>query len=264
MNLAAAVPAVSYALGAGIATGIGGLLVLFFSKTNTRVLSAMLGFAAGVMIYVSFIEIFPEAESILKNEHGEKNGKIVAVLSFFFGIILAALIDELVPEPGSSGKYRTLEPGAGRLYKTGIFTALAVTVHNFPEGIAAFISGVRDPLLGFSVALAIAIHNIPEGISIAMPVYYATGSRAKAFWMSLFSGLSEPLGAVLAMFVLGPFISDTVFGTVFAAVAGIMIYISMDELYPAAREYDRGCLSILGFVLGMGAMAAGVLMLFHE
>lgn len=271
MNPAAAIPAVLYALGAGIATGIGGILVLLFKKTDTRVLSAMLGFSAGVMVYVSFIELFPEAEVILRNAHGEQRGRILAVLSFFFGIVLTALMDELIPDPGypsSALGSRTDDPrGAtpdfARLYKTGLFTALAVTVHNFPEGIAAFISGVKDPILGLSVALAIAIHNIPEGISIALPVYYATKSRGKAFWMSLLSGFSEPLGAVLAMLVLGRFITDTLFGMVFAAVAGVMIYISMDELLPAAREYGEHYLTIVGFVLGMGVMAAGVLMLFH-
>ncbi len=271
MNLATAIPALGYALGAGIATGMGGLLVLLFRRTDTRVLSTMLGFSAGVMIYVSFIEIFPEAEAILRKAHGEQRGKILTVLSFFFGIVLIALIDELVPEPGYppvSKRIRGMDSPestteSGRLYKTGIFTALAVTIHNFPEGIAAFISGVKDPMLGFSIALAIAIHNIPEGISIAMPVYYATGSRRKAFWMSMLSGLSEPLGAILAMLILGPLISDTLFGMVFSAVAGVMIYISMDELLPTAREYGEHYLTILGFVLGMGVMAAGVLLLFH-
>jgi len=263
----ASLPAVGYALGAGIATGVGGLLVLLFRKTHARALSAMLGFSAGIMIYVSFIELFPEAEAILRNTHGEQRVKILAILSFFFGIVFIALIDELVPEPGgtsASGKRRSAGSHAsGKLYKTGIFTAIAVTIHNFPEGIAAFISGVRDPLFGLSITLAIAIHNIPEGISIAMPVYYATGNRAKAFWLSLLSGFSEPAGAVLAMLILGPLINDTLFGMVLAAVAGVMIYISMDELLPTAREYGEHYLSLLGFVLGMGVMAVGVLLLFH-
>lgn len=271
MDPSASLPAVGYALGAGIATGIGGLLVLLFRKKHNRALAAMLGFSAGVMVYVSFIEIFPEAEAILTNARGEQRGKILTVLSFFFGIILSALIDELVPEPGKppashGGQTDGLRGSAsrsGKLYKTGIFTALAVTLHNFPEGIAAFISGVKDPLFGLSIALAIAIHNIPEGISIAMPVYYATESRGKAFWIALLSGLSEPLGAVLAALILGPLISDTLFGMVLSAVAGVMIYISMDELLPTAREYGEQYLVILGFVLGMGVMAAGVLLLFH-
>ena len=270
MNLLASLPAVGYALGAGIATGIGGFLVLLCRKTNAKLLSTMLGFSAGVMIYVSFIEIFPEAETILIGAHGNFRGRMLTVLSFFFGIVLIALIDEIVPEPNNPHESHRIEEAdspryvkiAGKLYKTGIFTAIAITIHNFPEGIAAFISGVRDPALGISIALAIAIHNIPEGISIAIPIYYATGSRRKAFWMSLLSGMSEPLGAILTMLILGPFISDTLFGIIFAAVAGIMIYISLDELLPTAREYGEHHLSILGLVLGMGVMAISVVLIF--
>jgi ZIP family zinc transporter len=270
MNFAAQLPAVGYALGAGIATGIGGFLVLLYRKTNARLLAAMLGFSAGVMIYVSFTEIFPEAETILSGTHGIQRGRILAVLSFFFGIVLAALLDELVPEPNNPHGSRRLEEAdrpdysrfSGKLYKTGIFTAIAITTHNFPEGIAAFISGVRNPVLGISIALAIAIHNIPEGISIAIPIYYATRSRKRAFLLSALSGLSEPLGAILTMLILGPIISDTLFGLVFAAVAGIMVYISLDELLPAAREYGEHHLSILGLVLGMGVMAVSVLLIF--
>ena len=270
MNLLANLPAVGYALGAGIATGIGGFLVLLFRKTNAKMLSTMLGFSAGVMIYVSFIEIFPEAETILTSVHGIKKGQILTVLSFFFGIVLMAFIDELVPEPTNPHESHRIEEAdalyydrkAGKLYKTGIFTAIAVTIHNFPEGVAAFISGVRNPVLGLSIALAIAIHNIPEGIAIAIPVYYATRSRRKALWMSLLSGLSEPLGAVMTLLILGPFISDTLFGIVFAAVAGIMIYISLDELLPTAREYGEHHFSILGLVLGMGVMALSILLIF--
>ena len=214
MNLATAIPALGYALGAGIATGMGGLLVLLFRRTDTRVLSTMLGFSAGVMIYVSFIEIFPEAEAILRKAHGEQRGKILTVLSFFFGIVLIALIDELVPEPGYppvSKRIRGMDSPestteSGRLYKTGIFTALAVTIHNFPEGIAAFISGVKDPMLGFSIALAIAIHTSPK-IIIKAPVCYATRPRESLCRVSN-SGLSQnTLGVILAM-LIRPLISD--------------------------------------------------------
>lgn len=270
MNLLASLPAVGYALGAGIATGIGGFLVLLYRKTNVKLLSTMLGFSAGVMIYVSFIEIFPEAESILTGAHGATRGKILSVLSFFFGIVMIALLDEIVPEPNNPHSSHRIEEAdspyflkiSGKLYKTGIFTAIAITIHNFPEGIAAFISGVRNPVLGISIATAIAIHNIPEGISIAIPIYYATRSRRKALWMSILSGLSEPLGAVLTMLILGPFISDTLFGIVFAAVAGIMIYISLDELLPASREYGEHHFSILGLVLGMAVMALSIILIF--
>ena len=268
MNLATAIPALGYALGAGIATGMGGLLVLLFRRTDTRVLSTMLGFSAGVMIYVSFIEIFPEAEAILRKAHGEQRGKILTVLSFFFGIVLIALIDELVPEPGYppvSKRIRGMDSPestteSGRLYKTGIFTALAVTIHNFPEGIATFTSALYDPKLGASIAIAIAIHNIPEGIAVAVPVFYATGSRWKAFRLSFLSGLSEPLGALVGYLLLRRFLNETVFGFVFASVAGIMVYISLDGLLPSAREYGEHHLAIYGLIAGMAVMALSILL----
>lgn len=269
--------AVGLALLAGVSTGIGGLMVLFFKKTNVKLLSIMLGFSAGIMIYISFIEIYQEAQTNLCAIHGIRNGKILTVLAFFFGVTLMALINEFIPEPDKPHRTRRIEATplpaipttraypnnkTGRLYKTGLFTAIAVTIHNFPEGIATFISGMKSPALGVSIALAIAIHNIPEGIAISIPIYFATKSRRKAFFASLFSGLSEPLGAILAMLILGPLITDTVFGLIFGAVAGIMVYISLDELLPTAREYGEHNLSILGLMLGMAVMALSVILIF--
>lgn len=269
MNLPNALPSIGYAFFAGLATGVGAFLALLYRKTNTRLLSVLLGFSAGVMIYVSFVEIFPESFVILKEERGVKNGEILAVLSFFLGMVLIALLDELIPDnsnPHNSRKLENIkrsssERSPAKLYKTGIFVAIAVTIHNFPEGIAAFISGVRNPVMGVSVALAIAIHNIPEGISIAIPIYYSSHSRKKALWLSFLSGMSEPVGAILAMLILGPFITDTLFGVVFAAVAGIMVYISLIELLPAAREYGEHHLSMLGLMAGMGVMAVSMIVI---
>lgn len=257
--------AVGLALFAGISTGIGGLIVIFFKKTNHRILSIMLGFSAGIMIYISFIELYQEAQMNLCESHGIIAGKMLTVLSFFFGIVLMAFINEFIPEPNQPHRNhmeKVTKANSGQLYRTGLFTAIAVTTHNFPEGVATFISGMKSPALGVSIALAIAIHNIPEGIAISVPVYYATKNKKKAFLISLISGLSEPLGAILAALILGPFITDTMFGLIFAAVAGIMVYISLDELLPTAREYSEHNSSILGMVLGMAVMALSVIFLF--
>lgn len=264
---------IGLSLFAGISTGIGGLMVLLFRKTNVRLLSVMLGFSAGIMIYISFIEIYQEAQTNLCSIHGPISGKMLTVLSFFFGVTLMALINEFIPEPDQPHRTRKIEEASapfpknhidksGRLFKTGLFTAIAVTIHNFPEGIATFISGIKSPALGLSIALAIAIHNIPEGIAISIPVYYSTKSRKKAFLMSLFSGLSEPLGAILTMVILSRYITETLFGLIFGAVAGIMVYISLDELLPTAREYGEHNLSILGLMLGMAVMALSVILIF--
>ncbi|NLU51348.1 MAG: zinc transporter ZupT [Clostridiaceae bacterium] len=257
--------ALIFALMAGISTGIGGLITVFFKRPSSKVLSVMLGFSAGIMIYLSFIEIYQEAQDYLCSTHGEKTGKILATLAFFFGIAITAIINEVIPEPGSlsyTGRAGTTNINIARLYRTGIFTALAVTLHNFPEGIATYISGIKSPALGLSIALAIAVHNIPEGISIAVPVYYATKSKVKAFSTALLSGFSEPLGAILTMLVLGQYITDSIFGLIFGCVAGIMVYISFVELLPSAREYGDNYTCGLGLLIGMAAMALSVLIIF--
>mgnify|MGYP000881558914 FL=1 len=285
--------AIILSLLAGISTGIGGLSVLFFRKTSQKHLSLLLGFSAGIMIFLSFMEIYREAENYLCNSHGIKDGKILTILSFFFGVTLMAFINEFIPEPGKphgahwamlkdreklhfaggkAAKSDIYYPeskfiqgqiiSSGKLLKTGLFTAIAVTVHNFPEGIATYVSGIKSPALGLSIALAIAMHNIPEGIAIAVPVYYSTKSKAKALFASFFSGLSEPLGAIITMLILGQYITDAVFGLVFGSVAGIMVYISLDELLPAAREYGQHNLSILGLMLGMALMAISSVFIF--
>lgn len=142
----------------------------------------------------------------------------------------------------------------------GGFTALAIGIHNFPEGLATFTAAMSDPNLGIAIAVAIAIHNIPEGIAVSVPVFYATGNKKKAFTLSFLSGLSEPIGAIIGYLLLMQFMSPLVFGIVFAAVAGIMVFISIDELLPAAQEYGEHHLSIYGLVGGMGVMALSLLM----
>ena len=256
---------------AGLATGSGSALALFAKRTNYKFLSFCLGFSAGVMIYVSMVEIFAEAQESLTGALGLKPGSWAAVGAFFGGMLLIALIDKLIPSyenpheikpPGS-------EPGAAdaksasapkhKLMRVGVFTALAIAVHNFPEGMATFISALQQPSIAVPVAVAIAIHNIPEGIAVSIPIYYATGSRRKAFLLSLSSGLAEPIGALLAYAVLLPFLSPTLLGCLFGFVAGIMVFISLDELLPAAEEYGEHHISIYGVVTGMALMAVSLI-----
>ena len=253
---------------AGLSTGIGSTLAFFAKRTNTKLLSTALGFSAGVMIYISFIEIFPKAKECLITELGPIQGYWATVTAFFTGIIFIAIIDKLVPAfenpheahrteemdaPDSAAKFR-------KLYRMGVFTAIAIAIHNFPEGLATFISALRDTKLGIAIALAIAIHNIPEGIAVSIPVYYATGSRKKAFTYSFLSGLAEPLGAIIGYAILFPFLNDTIFGLIFISVAGIMVFISLDELLPAAREYGKAHHAAYGLIAGMAVMAISLLM----
>lgn len=245
---------------AGLATGIGSTLAFFTKRTNTRFLSVSLGFSAGVMIYVSFVEILFKASESLTLIYGEDKGWWFTIAAFFGGITVIALIDRLIPKVENPHEVRLIEdmdrePSKTRLMRMGTLTALAIGIHNFPEGLATFIAALDDPELGIAIAIAIAIHNIPEGIAISVPVYYATGSRRKAFILSFLSGLAEPIGALIGFAVLMPFLSEQLFGLLFASVAGIMVFISLDELLPAAREYGEHHLSIYGLLGGMAVMA---------
>ena len=259
---------------AGLSTGIGSILAFFTRETNTRFLSVSLGFSAGVMVYVSFVEILQKARESLVVEYVEKYGleqgeRVAAwftVLAFFAGILVIAVIDKLIPSFENPHEIRRVEEVLRnqkkdpKLARMGLFTALAIAIHNFPEGIATFIAGLSDTSIAIPIAVAIAIHNIPEGIAVSVPISYGTGNRKKAFLLSFLSGLAEPVGALLAFFILMPFLSPALFGFLFAGVAGIMVFISIDELLPTAREYGLHHHSVYGFLAGMAIMALSLLL----
>lgn len=251
---------------AGLATGIGSVLAFYTKQTNRKFLSATLGFSAGVMIYVSMIEIFAKARVSLETVYGPSRGFLVTTIAFFVGIAVIALIDKFVPSVENPHEMRDVkemdlaETNAPALMRMGIFSALAIAIHNFPEGLATFTSALQDSTLGISIAVAVAIHNIPEGIAVSVPVYYASGDRRKAFCYSFLSGLSEPLGAIVGFFLLFKFFSPAMFGLIFAGVAGIMVYISLDELLPTAEKYGEHHVAIYGSILGMLVMAVSLVM----
>jgi zinc transporter, ZIP family len=252
---------------AGLSTGIGSFLAFFAKTTNTKFLSLALGFSAGVMIYVSMIEIFFKAEAGLIIALGENLGSWVNVLSFFGGMLLIAIIDKLIPKAENPHEVHVVEDNyneemkKSNLMRMGLFTALAIAIHNFPEGLATFIVALREPTLAIPIAIAIALHNIPEGIAVSVPIYYATGSKRKAFFYSFLSGLAEPVGAIVGYLILMPFLNDVILGVLFAGVAGIMVFISLDELLPASEKYGEHHLSIYGLVSGMAVMAISLLLL---
>ncbi len=260
--------AFSLTLMAGLSTGIGSALAFFTKTTNTRFLTASLGFSAGVMIYVSFMEIFVKARESLEAALGPFQGYLMATLAFFGGIVLIAGIDFLVPSFENPHEVRDvgeipdhdLMPDKNNLHRMGVFSALAIAIHNFPEGIATFVGALADPALGISIAVAVAIHNIPEGIAVSVPIFYASGSRKKAFSLSFLSGLSEPAGAVIGYFLVLRYFTDTLFGLMFAAVAGIMVFICLDELLPTAQKYGEHHIAMYGVVSGMIVMAASLVL----
>ncbi len=265
---------------AGLATGLGSLVVFFSRRPNLWLLSFGLGFSSGVMVYISLVELLHDASEVISKSLGDTSGGWISTGAFFGGIMISAIIDKIVPDPGNpheaisesdmerakSGECmpsvaageKTKRPSLARV---GLFSALAIGIHNFPEGIATFTSTLSDTSLGLSIAIAVAIHNIPEGISVAVPIYFATKSKRKAFLYSFGSGMAEPIGALLVYLILMPFINNVVIGAMLAGVAGIMVFISFDELLPTAREYGKGHTAIAGVVLGMAVMAVSLLLL---
>lgn len=267
MELNSVLFAFGLTLFAGLSTGIGSILAFFTKTTNTRFLSVALGFSAGVMIYVSFVEIFNEAIHLLSESYNEKVGTTFAVLSFFGGILFIALIDKFVPSEENPHEMRKVEDisqskngSKHKLMRTGLFTALAIAIHNFPEGLATFTAALANPEVGIAIAVAIAIHNIPEGIAVSVPIFYATGDKKKAFRLSFLSGMAEPVGAIVGYLILMPFMSETLYGVLFGFIAGIMVFISVDELLPGAEEYGEHHYSIYGLVAGMAVMAGSLLL----
>jgi ZIP family zinc transporter len=286
---------------AGLATGIGSIIAFTASKTNFRFLSVATGFSAGVMLYVAFVEIFLKGTDALVLAYGGYWGHWANAAAFFGGMLLIGIIDNVIPSaenphtppteeetaplqerevPSSETSPATALPGARsdtgagevqpdhkKLLRMGLFTALAITIHNFPEGLATFLAAMSDPGLGIAIAVAVALHNIPEGISVSVPIYYATGNRKKAFMYSLLSGVAEPVGAGVGYLAILVFVSHGgaipphVMGILFGGVGGIMVYISVDELLPTSRAYGKGHDSLLGLVGGMAVMALSLLLM---
>ncbi|EAJ9814332.1 TPA: zinc transporter ZupT [Campylobacter jejuni] len=273
--------AILLTLFAGFSTAIGSTIAFFSRKDDLRVLSLGLGFSAGVMIYISFMEILPTALKDFKNHYDSHWAELLGLACFFGGILISLLIDKLIPEdvnphepkedlselkicplPQKGQNPPKFHPGeklhqinTKALKRTGIFTALAIAIHNFPEGFATFISSLDNLTLGIAIAIAVAIHNIPEGLAVSLPIYHATGDKKKAFIYSALSGLAEPLGAFVGALILLPFIGDLTLAISFAVIAGIMVFISLDELLPAAKTYDKAHDSLYGLIVGMAIMA---------
>ena len=254
---------------AGSATGVGGALVLFKKKLSSKFLAGALGLSAGVMIFISLAEMFPEAQKMIA-ETGMTHGEALVLVAFFVGMGLITLIDFLIPEyenPHEASGLSLEQSGNEKaLPRLGIMSALAIAVHNGPEGIATFIGALNDAEMGIGITFAISIHNIPEGIAVAIPIYYATKSKGKALLYATLSGFSEVIGALLCLAVTSIFGLElngggATFPLVMAAVAGIMIYISLDELLPTAEKYGKHHIAIAGVVGGMTIMAVSLLIM---
>jgi ZIP family zinc transporter len=270
----AIVLAFAVTLFAGLATGIGSAIAFLSKTTNKAFFALSMGFSAGVMIYLSFAEILPKASAYIAETSGATTAAAIAAAALIGGMVLMALIDAVVPSganPHENTQVELMSEPAGnlgeigiheqKLLRMGVFVALAIAIHNFPEGLATFLLVLDDPEIGISMAIAVAMHNVPEGIAVSVPVYYATKSKSKAFRLSFLSGLAEPAGAVIGYLILAPFLSDFVMGVIFAMVAGIMVFLAIDTLLPTARNSSRGHLTVYGLIGGMAVMAASLVLL---
>lgn len=255
--------AMGITLAAGLATVLGSVLV-FFSKTpSPRALAYGLAFAGGAMVYISLTEVFSKSQEGFTQAYGSSWGLAYATAAFLGGMFVVALIDRLVPNPHETlDEHDAMfqEKNMAYVRRIGLMAAMAITAHNFPEGMATFFATLESPALGLPLALAIAVHNIPEGISIAVPVYFATRHRGWTVAVCLLSGLAEPIGAGLGFLLLKPFLSDAVFGAVFGVIAGVMVFLALDELLPAAKRYAQGHETVYGLTSGMAVIAASLVL----
>jgi zinc transporter, ZIP family len=260
-------------LGAGLATGIGSALAFFTKTTNKSFFAVAMGFSAGVMVYLSFVEILPKSTAYIAETNGGVQASAIAAIALVLGMIVMAIIDALVPSGanphentqielmGEDNASKKEERANKILLRTGLFVALAIAIHNFPEGLATFLLVLDDPEIGIALGIAVAMHNIPEGIAVSVPVYYATKSKTKAFRLSFLSGLAEPAGAVIGYLLLSQFLDHFVLGFIFAMVAGVMVFLAIDTLLPTARNSSRGHLTVYGFIAGVALMAASLVLL---
>lgn len=238
---------------AGLSTVLGGFLTFFIKRTNIKALSVGLGFSAGVMIFLSFTEIIQTANKMLL-VFFPQHSKWLVYLGFALGVFVAFLIDYFMPDHIEDDLFNDKEHCTNchhKIKRAGLLTAIAISVHNFPEGMATFFVSTQNLAMGASVALAIAIHNIPEGIAVALPIYHATGKKRLAIWYTFLSGISEPIGAILGLIALHYFLPQAAIGILFAGVAGIMVYLSFDTLLPLSREYGDGHYSVFGIMSGI-------------
>ena len=273
-DLVSFLSAFALTLFAGISTAFGAFLAFFKTKDESRVLSFGLGFSGGVMIYLSFVEILPKSIDYFAKDSSDIYANIFGVICFFVGMLVAFGIDFLIPKDVNPHELKSQNEvycelidrekyiaTNNRIHRTAIFTAIAITIHNFPEGFATFVSAMDNFVFGVSIAIAVAIHNIPEGLAVSLPIYHATGDKKQALKLTLLSGLAEPMGAIVGYFVLAPILGDYTLAIGFGIIAGIMVFISIDSLLPASKLSTKGHESVIGVMCGMAIMAISLVLL---
>ena len=227
---------------AGLSTMLGALVIFFKWKDQNinKFITASLAFSLAIMIGISITDLIPESTFILLKNYGVGKGIVISFITFIIGILLVKYLHKLMNKTEQKND----------LYKLGILNMLALILHNFPEGIATFMSSYKDIELGLKLALAIAFHNIPEGISIAVPIYYATKSKKNAIFKTFLSGIAEPIGAIIAYIFLSKYITDNFISMILLLVGGIMITLAIEVIFPKAKKYNLDKYLYLGLIIG--------------
>lgn len=224
---------------AGISTLIG-FLFIFIKRNREVIISKALGFASGVMLTISVIDLVPNSFLLIINNYSKIHTLFLIIIGFLIGIVLSSIIDKKVEKNSKNST---------KLYKLGLITMLVIMMHNIPEGIATYITTTQNTKLGLVLTIAIALHNIPEGISISVPIYYSTNSKFKSFLYTFISGISEPLGAIISYLFLSRFVNNTILGMIYSVIAGMMINIAINELYKESVSYNKKN-TIIYFIIG--------------
>ncbi len=246
-----AVRAILLSLVAGFSTMLGAVGIFSKNGSSKKVVTFSLGFAAGVLISITFTELIPQSQALIGGTFGKRPSVLLVVGCLVAGMLMTYAIDRLIPH------HESLESGDKvheNLFRTGVVSMLAIAMHNLPEGIATFMAGYKDASLGVSIAIAISLHNIPEGISVAIPIYAATGSKKRALYYTFLSGIAEPAGAILAFLILRPIINDLFLGVVFSLISGVMLYVAIEEMIPSSRQYGHTRLALFSSFAGICLM----------
>lgn len=223
---------------AGISTLLGNILLFIPIRYKNKLLSFSLGLSFIVMFLISIIELIPDALLLYLNKFNFFGLFISALFFLMFGVFIVKLCDKKINNDDM-------------LYRVGVLSMLSLLVHNIPEGIICAMTSMSNIELGLKMTFIIMLHNIPEGICIALPIYYSTKSKFKAFVYTAISGLGEIVGALITILFLKRFITPLFLFAVLLITAGIMIYLSLNKILKTGVTYKEYYWLILGILFGI-------------
>lgn len=243
-------PALGLTFLAGFSTVLGGLTCKYIGKETSVRMGVALALTAGVMVCLSIVELIPQGTRLLTTQNSPQLGGILALHALLIGTLLVYFLDK---------NYKAKHEDSNLLYRSSLFIAISITLHNFPEGMITLTTSLIDLKLGVTSAIAVALHNIPEGIAVAVPIYKLTGNYKKAVFFSFLSGMAEPLGAIIGLVFLNNFMNDIVLGSILCGVAGVMIYVSLIQIIPMARAMAKPSVVLSAALFGSAVMAGSII-----